>query len=147
MYPEKGPRGRLVCLCVVCPLVYPEKGPRGRLVCLYVVCPLVYPENGPRGRLVCLCVVYPLVYPEKGPKRSLVCLYSLLSQYTMISFTSGLTTPGRYFMYRSLEYVIFIYIRVKDIVYNTVLRVKDSVVHRSCQQSLVAKWLGLCVHS
>ena len=43
-----------------------------------------------------------------------------------------------------MSYVV-IYIRVKDIVYNTVLRVKDSVVHRSCQQSLVAKWLGLCV--
>ena len=45
-----------------------------------------------------------------------------------------------------MSYVV-IYIRVKDIIYNTVLRVKDSVVHRSCQQSLVAKWLGLCVHS
>ena len=64
MYPEKGPRGRLVCLSVVCPLVYPEKGPRGRLVCFYVVCPLVYPEKGPRGRLVCLLCSLP---PEKAP--------------------------------------------------------------------------------
>ena len=44
--------------CVVCPLVYPEKGPRGKLVVFCVVCPLVYPEKGPRGkgprgRLVC----------------------------------------------------------------------------------------------
>ena len=31
-----GSRGRLVN--VVCPLVHPEKGPRGRLVFLYVVC-------------------------------------------------------------------------------------------------------------
>ena len=61
-------------------------------------------------------------------------------------------------MYWPLEYVILrhvmsyviyivVYIRVKDVVYNTVLRIKDSVVHRSRQQSLVAKWLGLCVHS
>ena len=42
---------------VVCLLVYPEKGPRGRLVCFYVVCLLVYPEKGPRGRLVCFYVV------------------------------------------------------------------------------------------
>ena len=45
-----------------------------------------------------------------------------------------------------MSYVV-VYIRVKDVVYNTVLHVKDSVVHHSCQQSLVAKWLGLCVHS
>ena len=78
MYPEKGPRGRLVCFCVVCPLVYPEKGPRGRLVCFCVVCPLVYPRKGPRGRLACFCVVCPLVYPEKGPRGRLVgvvCLW------------------------------------------------------------------------
>ena len=60
-------------------------------------------------------------------------------------------------MYRSLEYIILrhvmsyvvyivVYIRVKDVVSNTVLRVKDSVVHCSRQQSLAAKWLGLCVH-
>ena len=34
--PGVGSRGRLVY--VVCPLVHPEKGPRGRLVFLYVVC-------------------------------------------------------------------------------------------------------------
>ena len=54
-------------------------------------------------------------------------------------------------MYRSLEYVIFtscnVLHHIYSRIYNTVLRVKDSVVHRSCQQSLVAKCLRHCVYS
>ena len=45
---------------VVCLLVHPEKGPRGRLVCLYVVCPLVL------GRLLSTCCLSPGV-PKEAP--------------------------------------------------------------------------------
>ena len=41
-----------------------------------------------------------------------------------------------------------IYSRIYIILYcNDDWRVKDGVVHRSCQQSLVAKWFGLGVYS
>ena len=54
-------------------------------------------------------------------------------------------------MYWSLEYVIFtscnVLRRIYSRIYNTVLRVKDGLLHRSRQQSLVAKWLGLYVYS
>ena len=55
-------------------------------------------------------------------------------------------------MYRSLQYVIFTSCNV--VVLRHILLycsigwyVKDGVVHRSRRQSLVAKWLGLCVYS
>ena len=41
-----------------------------------------------------------------------------------------------------LSYVVYIILYCNDD-----WHVKDSVVHRSHQQSLVAKWLGLCVYS
>ena len=59
-------------------------------------------------------------------------------------------TVGVYFMYRSLQYVIFTPCNVVDlrriILYcNIGWHVKDGVVHRSRQQWLVAKCLGLSV--
>ena len=60
---------------------------------------------------------------------------------------------GLYSMYLSLQYVIFtscnvVLRHIYIILYcNDDLRVKDGVVHHSRQQSLVAKWLGLCVYS
>lgn len=44
-------------LSVVCTLVYPEKGPRGRLVCLYVVCPLVTNISCILFLVLCSCEV------------------------------------------------------------------------------------------
>ena len=76
-FPEKCPRGRLVCLCVVCPLVHPEKGPRGDLSVLCVVCPL---KRAPGEDLSILCVVCPLKrVPCRGRLvRHLCCLSSVL---------------------------------------------------------------------
>jgi len=59
-------------------------------------------------------------------------------------------TVGVYFMYRSLQYVIFtpcnVVVLRRIILYcNIGWHVKDGVVHRSHQQWLVAKWLGLSV--
>ena len=51
--PGVGSRGRLVY--VVCPLVHPEKGPRGRLVFLYVVCLPVLWEGLRRKTCLSLC--------------------------------------------------------------------------------------------
>ena len=55
-------------------------------------------------------------------------------------------------MYRSLQYVTFTSCNV--VVLRCILLycsigwyVKDGVVHRSRRQSLVAKWLELCVYS
>jgi len=54
-------------------------------------------------------------------------------------------------MYRSLEYIIFtscnVLRHIYSRIYNIVLRDKDGLLHHSRQQSLVAKWLGLCVYS
>ena len=44
-------------------------------------------------------------------------------------------------------YIILYCVLKTSYIYNTVLRVKDGVVHHSRQQSLVAKWLGHCVYS
>ena len=56
-----------MCLCSLSP------GPRGRLVCFYVVCPLVHPEKGPRRRLVCpLCSLSP---GTGVPGEGLFCLH------------------------------------------------------------------------
>ena len=57
---------------------------------------------------------------------------------------------GLFFMYRSLEYVIFTSCNLRPlhrvILYcNVGWCVKDSAVHRSRQQCLVAEWLGLSV--
>ena len=64
----------------------------------------------------------------------------------------GLHKDGLYSMYRSLQYVIFMSCNVvvlpRIILYcNDNWHVKDSVVYRIDQQSLVAKWLRLCVNS
>ena len=71
--------------------------------------------------------------------------------YLTLHYSTMARLHGWYFMYRSLEYVIFtscnVLRRIYSRIYNTVLRIKDGVVHHSRQQSLVAKWLGLCVHS
>ena len=63
---ERGARGRLVCLGVVCPLV---NNPRGRLVCLHLVCPMVTSRGVPgEGLFVLDCThaqTHTLV-PQKG---------------------------------------------------------------------------------
>ena len=72
-----------------------------------------------------------------------------------VIYSRDMTSTVRlYFMHHSLQYVIFTscnvvvlrryYIRLHC---NVGWRVKDGEVHRSRQQWLVAKWLGLCVHS
>ena len=51
-----------------------------------------------------------------------------------------------YLRHVMLSYVVYTVVYI--IVYcNDDWRVKDGVVHHSRQQSLVAKWLGLCVYS
>ena len=58
--------------------------------------------------------------------------------------------PWLYFMYRSLQFIIFMLCNVvvlRHIIWycNIGWHVKDGVVHHGCQQWLVAKWLGLGV--
>ena len=53
-----------------------------------------------------------------------------------------------YLRHVMLSYVVYKIIVVYIILYcNDDWRVEDGVVHCSRQQSLVAKWLGLCVYS
>ena len=126
-----GPRGRLVCFYVVCPLVHPEKGPRRRLVC--PLCSLSPGTGVPGEGLFCLHVACLLVFLKRLQGKA--CQWILLHSYGASQCTRTriqvilIITPPPPFSFALYQYTLFTFIVYPPIFFIFILSCVIAVFH------------------